>query len=217
MKDLVDSSIFSGLIYLVVGGNLVAMIFDKDTNTEEFADFLYKVNIMFLIVYILEMILKWIGLSVKHYFYDPFNCFDFVLVIFGLVEIAILGTTSGVAGNLKATKGIKSVRMLKALRVFRVARILKFFFDDDDPASKRVVALDNLNLTAYRGEILSLLGQNGAGKTTFFSMLGGITLPTTGKVMVEGVNIIQSLEMLKVFVGLCPQHDILFDYLRCVA
>ena len=38
----------------------------------------------------------------------------------------------------------------------------------------KVVANKNVNLTAYRGEILSILGENGSGKTTLMNMISGI-------------------------------------------
>ena len=40
-----------------------------------------------------------------------------------------------------------------------------------------VVANDKVDLSIYRGEILSLLGENGSGKTTLMNMLSGIYFP----------------------------------------
>ena len=49
-----------------------------------------------------------------------------------------------------------------------------------------VKALDNAQLTLYRGEILGLLGENGAGKSTLMNCLGGIYHPDGGTIEVEG-------------------------------
>lgn len=48
-----------------------------------------------------------------------------------------------------------------------------------------VCALKGLTLALYRGEIVCLLGRNGAGKTTFLKTLCGLVLPTQGKIQWE--------------------------------
>ena len=49
-----------------------------------------------------------------------------------------------------------------------------------------VVAVDNLNFRLYPGEIHALLGENGAGKSTFCKMLSGIYKPTSGEIFFGG-------------------------------
>lgn len=51
------------------------------------------------------------------------------------------------------------------------------------------VAVDNINLKVYRGEIFGLLGPNGAGKTTTISMLLGLVPPTSGDAWVDGFSV----------------------------
>lgn len=46
---------------------------------------------------------------------------------------------------------------------------------------KRV--LDNVNLVVERGERVALLGRNGAGKSTLIKLIGGVEMPTSGKIM----------------------------------
>jgi len=54
-----------------------------------------------------------------------------------------------------------------------------------------IKALDGVNLKVYRGEYLSIVGPSGAGKTTFFNMIGGLDRPTRGKVIIDEVDISQ--------------------------
>ena len=42
-------------------------------------------------------------------------------------------------------------------------------------------ALDNLNLTLERGQIIGLLGPNGSGKTTFIKLINDVLVPTKGE------------------------------------
>lgn len=52
-----------------------------------------------------------------------------------------------------------------------------------------VVALDNINLTIEEGEFVSIVGSSGSGKSTLLHLLGGVDLPTSGQVFVNGTDI----------------------------
>jgi len=51
------------------------------------------------------------------------------------------------------------------------------------------VGVDNISLAINRGEFLSIVGHSGSGKTTLVSIIGGILKPTTGRVLLEEVDI----------------------------
>lgn len=65
----------------------------------------------------------------------------------------------------------------------------------------------------YNNQIFALLGQNGAGKSTTISMLTGLINPTKGSCNVFNTNMIDNLKKVRTFMGVCPQHDVLFDLL----
>lgn len=50
-------------------------------------------------------------------------------------------------------------------------------------------AVDNFNLTINKGQLYGLIGPNGAGKTTVFNMLTGVYKPTSGSIILDGLNI----------------------------
>ena len=52
-----------------------------------------------------------------------------------------------------------------------------------------LTAVDQVDLTVERGEIVGLIGPNGSGKTTLFNMLSGIYRPTSGQIVFKGQNI----------------------------
>jgi ABC-type multidrug transport system ATPase subunit len=58
-----------------------------------------------------------------------------------------------------------------------------------------------------------MLGPNGAGKTTTINMLTGFTTPTRGTATVEGFSILAHMRQIYSIMGVCPQHDILYDTL----
>mmetsp|Transcript_117060 Transcript_117060/g.162751 ORF Transcript_117060/g.162751 Transcript_117060/m.162751 type:complete len:226 (+) Transcript_117060:1893-2570(+) len=65
----------------------------------------------------------------------------------------------------------------------------------------------------YEGQIFALLGHNGAGKTTTLSMISGLHAATAGKAEVFGKSVFDDLDSVRKFMGVCPQHDVLFDLL----
>ncbi|XP_067040088.1 phospholipid-transporting ATPase ABCA3-like [Acropora muricata] len=75
------------------------------------------------------------------------------------------------------------------------------------------VAVDGLSLQMYKGQITALLGHNGAGKTTTMSILTGLFPPSSGSAHVNGKSILTDMESIRESLGLCPQHNVLFDRL----
>ncbi len=77
----------------------------------------------------------------------------------------------------------------------------------------KVIANKNVNLTAYRGEILSILGENGSGKTTLMNMISGIYFPDEGHIFINGEEAVISSpkDAFKYKIGMIHQHFKLVD------
>ena len=71
---------------------------------------------------------------------------------------------------------------------------------------KDVTAVDKLHLNIRQGELFSLLGVNGAGKTTAIKMLTCLTKPTAGDALVGGYSITRQQEQVKGLIGVSPQE-----------
>ena len=71
---------------------------------------------------------------------------------------------------------------------------------------KDITAVDGLNLEIRQGELFSLLGINGAGKTTVIKMLSCLTKPTGGDAWVGGCSVIKEPERVKRLIGVSPQE-----------
>lgn len=67
-------------------------------------------------------------------------------------------------------------------------------------------ALKSINLDIMEGEILALLGSNGAGKTSLISLICGIISPSSGSVTVFGHDIIEDYRKSRSLIGLVPQE-----------
>ncbi|KAI1470153.1 P-loop containing nucleoside triphosphate hydrolase protein [Daldinia caldariorum] len=71
------------------------------------------------------------------------------------------------------------------------------------------VAVDDVSLGLQEGEILALLGPNGAGKTTMINMIRGDLTPSSGRIYLEGVDVLKNKRLAQKHLGVCPQFDAL--------
>ncbi len=67
-------------------------------------------------------------------------------------------------------------------------------------------ALKNIDLDIEKGEIFALLGPNGAGKTTLISIICGIVTASSGKVTIDGHDIVSDYRAARSLIGLVPQE-----------
>lgn len=75
------------------------------------------------------------------------------------------------------------------------------------------VAVKSLTLGINRGECFGLLGPNGAGKSTAINVLVGFLEATYGTAVIEGLDINTQMGEVYKLMGVCPQHDLLWEQL----
>lgn len=85
----------------------------------------------------------------------------------------------------------------------------------------QVTALDHVSLTIEKGEFTAIIGSSGSGKSTLLHIIGGVDVPTSGKVYLDGQDVYaQSNEKLAIFrrrqVGLIYQFHNLIPTLNVV-
>ncbi len=86
-------------------------------------------------------------------------------------------------------------------------------YDVDGDPERRVLAADRLNLQVPAGEVFGLVGPNGAGKSTALKMICGLLLPTSGRVLVNGVDVERRREEAQTYVGYLADFFSLYDEL----
>jgi ABC-2 type transport system ATP-binding protein len=67
-------------------------------------------------------------------------------------------------------------------------------------------AVEHISLNVERGAFFGLLGPNGAGKSTTIHCITGITQPTSGQILIDGVDVVKEYKLARTKVGLSPQE-----------
>ena len=105
---------------------------------------------------------------------------------------------------------IKNIKNAKTIGSFTQGIEFKnmyFKYDDSDE-----LILDNISLKVNKGEIIALVGGSGAGKTTFVDLIPRFYDPTSGQILIDGIDTKEvSLESLRKLMGIVTQETVLFN------
>ena len=80
-----------------------------------------------------------------------------------------------------------------ATPVVELRNVTKSFVEGD------VQALRGVNLTIYKGELMSIMGPSGCGKSTLLNLIGALDRPTSGELLIDGVNLneVENLDLFR--------------------
>ncbi|MGM9532670.1 ABC transporter ATP-binding protein [Intestinibacter sp.] len=91
------------------------------------------------------------------------------------------------------------------MSIIKVENITKRFKDK--------LVLDNISFDIEEGEIFGLIGPNGAGKSTLINIITNLMMPDSGKVFVEGKDLLEDTIYIKSIIGLVPQELAIIEQL----
>ncbi|CAO4370592.1 unnamed protein product [Caenorhabditis nigoni] len=217
----------------------IIIMFFPMTQDEDDLSLLYSININYAYLYFLKKVqinsfannkLSFGSLFDTTYIEGTAPGYYFLMMIFDVVWMiaaALLydrygGKLSGIKDLFSGGKGrkkagsdedvilegcIENVKMRsKAVSDVELNNVVKVY-----PTGER--AVNGLSFRAIRGQVSILLGQNGCGKSTTFSMISGVALPTSGSIKVAGVDAVRQKDKARKFIGFCPQYNPLYDRL----
>ncbi|PLR97310.1 ABC transporter ATP-binding protein [Bacillus sp. T33-2] len=78
----------------------------------------------------------------------------------------------------------------------------------------KFTALDSLNLQIEKGSVFGFVGQNGAGKSTTFSILATLLAPTSGTAYINGFSVIEEPKIVRRQIGYMPDFFGVYDQLK---
>ncbi|XP_033225198.1 ATP-binding cassette sub-family A member 17-like isoform X3 [Belonocnema kinseyi] len=77
-------------------------------------------------------------------------------------------------------------------------------------------ALNGISIDIHKGQITTVLGHNGSGKTAMMSILAGLSSPTEGVVLIDGKSISDFYTTFSTDLSFCPQENMFFPYLTVI-
>jgi hypothetical protein len=119
------SRLFEVINFIVILGSLVIMALDYDDSPHSYEDMLKRIDIGFSLVFLLEAILKILAMKFSGYFSDPWNKFDFFVMLLGVIGNIIENFFNDSVKVFNV--GPKVLRSLRMVRIVRILRILKRF------------------------------------------------------------------------------------------
>lgn len=72
-------------------------------------------------------------------------------------------------------------------------------------------AVDDISFDIEQGEVFGFLGPNGAGKTSTINMMIGLSRPTSGNIMIDGIDAIKDIKKVQSIIGVIPDENNLYD------
>jgi len=72
-------------------------------------------------------------------------------------------------------------------------------------------AVNDISFSIEQGEIFGFLGPNGAGKTSTINMMIGLSRPTGGHIMIDGIDAIKGIKKVQKIIGIVPDENNLYD------
>ncbi|XP_042163219.1 sodium channel protein type 4 subunit alpha B [Oncorhynchus tshawytscha] len=113
--DLITQQFFDIFIMVLICLNMVTMMVETDGQSKEKEDILFLINLVFIIVFTTECILKLIGLR-QYFFSVGWNIFDFVVVILSIVGLLLADLIE---------KYFVSPTLFRVIRLARIGRVLR--------------------------------------------------------------------------------------------
>ena len=124
---LVTSTKFEVAVMVAILASVIVMAMESYSMSPEFKLINLLLYYIFCGIFVVELFLKWLGLGLKKYFLDSWNCFDFILVVFSIADIILEAQNI----DLSATGGIDPVffRIFRLVRIVRLVRLIRGFRD----------------------------------------------------------------------------------------
>ena len=112
VRKLVRTPAFIIIINGIIVYNMITLAIEVNGTSDSMLNFLYYSNLCCIIVFVIELVLRWVSFSIVYFFNSWFNLFDFFIVAFGVLEIFYLKTAS-------------AITVLRTLRLFRLIKLMK--------------------------------------------------------------------------------------------
>lgn len=178
--------------------------------------------------HLIELIILIFVISIIIFFYNQ-NSIDELLPFFGVLFVGFFRTIPIISNMLRSIQSISYTRIsyklivdalnmeskelisnqiIPKLEFNKIINIknLKFSYKNSEK-----IILNNINLEIRKNDCIGIIGESGAGKSTFIDVLMGLNKPTKGEITLDDVNILQNRRSWQKMIGYVPQSIYLID------
>ncbi|XP_057675955.1 voltage-dependent L-type calcium channel subunit alpha-1D-like [Corythoichthys intestinalis] len=170
---IINSSQFEYVMFVLILGNTLTLAVQHYEQSKLFTSVMDILNMIFTVVFTIEMIIKLLALRAHHYFIDPWNSFDALIVVGSVLDIAVSEFSGG--GGHGEGKGESGKVSITFFRLFRVLRLVKLLSKGEGIRTLLWTFVKSLQALPYVGLLIAMI----------FFIYAVIGMQTFGKVAVD--------------------------------
>uniref|UniRef100_A0A8D3DUH2 Voltage-dependent L-type calcium channel subunit alpha n=1 Tax=Scophthalmus maximus TaxID=52904 RepID=A0A8D3DUH2_SCOMX len=169
---IINSSQFEYIMFVLILGNTLTLAIQHYEQSKTFTSVMDILNMIFTVVFTIEMIIKLLALRAHHYFIDPWNSFDALIVVGSVLDIAVSEFSGGGGHGEVRESGKVSITFF---RLFRVLRLVKLLSKGEGIRTLLWTFVKSLQALPYVGLLIAMI----------FFIYAVIGMQTFGKVAVD--------------------------------
>uniref|UniRef100_A0A7N6FFJ3 Voltage-dependent L-type calcium channel subunit alpha n=1 Tax=Anabas testudineus TaxID=64144 RepID=A0A7N6FFJ3_ANATE len=162
---IINSSQFEYVMFVLILGNTLTLAVQHYEQSKLFTSIMDILNMIFTVVFTIEMIIKLLALRAHHYFIDPWNSFDALIVVGSVLDIAVSEFSVSESGKVSIT----------FFRLFRVLRLVKLLSKGEGIRTLLWTFVKSLQALPYVGLLIAMI----------FFIYAVIGMQTFGKVAID--------------------------------
>ncbi|XP_055366056.1 voltage-dependent L-type calcium channel subunit alpha-1D isoform X2 [Betta splendens] len=172
---IINSSQFEYVMFVLILGNTLTLAVQHYEQSKLFTSIMDILNMIFTVVFTIEMIIKLMALRAHHYFIDPWNSFDALIVVGSVLDIAVSEFSGGGGHGEGGGKGESGKVSITFFRLFRVLRLVKLLSKGEGIRTLLWTFVKSLQALPYVGLLIAMI----------FFIYAVIGMQTFGKVAVD--------------------------------
>ncbi|XP_056130820.1 voltage-dependent L-type calcium channel subunit alpha-1D [Lampris incognitus] len=172
---IINSSQFEYVMFVLILGNTLTLAVQHYEQSKMFTSIMDILNLIFTIVFTVEMVIKLLALRAHHYFIDPWNSFDALIVVGSVLDIAVSEFSGGGGHGEVRGKGESGKVSITFFRLFRVLRLVKLLSKGEGIRTLLWTFIKSLQALPYVGLLIAMI----------FFIYAVIGMQTFGKVAID--------------------------------
>ncbi|XP_076847620.1 voltage-dependent L-type calcium channel subunit alpha-1D [Brachyhypopomus gauderio] len=172
---IINSSKFEYIMFLLILMNTLTLAVQHHEQSKLFNSVMDILNMIFTMLFTVEMIIKLLALRPYHYFIDAWNSFDALIVVGSLVDIMIAEFSGGGSHGEGKGDGENAKVSITFFRLFRVMRLVKLLSKGEGIRTLLWTFVKSLQALPYVGLLIAMI----------FFIYGVIGMQTFGKIAID--------------------------------